>query len=98
MRAIFNKDKKEINKSLHIKKKINKKYYLNTRQVLQCGELHVVVLIEQNLELQNAYTQIRLVEFILIVPTDRSEFSPFLHDGVKEAKREKQPFEDLPLL
>lgn len=72
-------------------------YRSHTRQILERGVLHVVVLVEEDLELLRADTQIRLVEFVLIVPADRPEFPPLLHDGMKEAEGEEQLLEGLPL-
>lgn len=71
------------------------KYRSHTRQILERGILNVVVLVEEDLQLQRADTQIRLVEFVLIVPADRSEFPTLLHDGVKEAEGEEQLLESL---
>lgn len=68
-----------------------------TGEILQCLERHVVVLIEKNLELKNAYPQIGLVELIRCVPTDRPELSSLLHYGVKKAQTVEKLLEYLGL-
>lgn len=65
------------------------KLIFNTGQVFQRGKLNVIVLIQQDFQLQSADPQISLVEFVLIVPTDRSKFPPLLNDRVEETEGKK---------
>lgn len=57
----------------------------DTRQIFQCSELDVLVLIQKYFQLQSTDSEIGLVKFILIVPTDRTELSSFLYDRMEEA-------------
>lgn len=65
----------------------------HTGEVLQRGELHVLVLIQEHFQLKHADPQISLVELVGIVPANGAEFPSLLHNRVEEAEREQELLE-----
>ena len=45
-----------------------------------------IIFIQEHVELPNTYPQVRLVEFVRNVPTQRTKRSPLLNDGVEKAQ------------
>ena len=50
--------------------------------------LHLVVLIQKDLQLLHGYTQVGLVELVRYIPADGAEFASLLDNSVEEAKAE----------